>query len=66
MKPRGKPRRASLVRKDGRRLERATLYLPPDVAREFRVYCAARGLPMSDVAAEAIAAYLASHARPTG
>lgn len=54
------PRRRGLVqRQDGRVRRRMTVYLPPDLARELAVRCAATGEDISDAVSAAVQAYLA-------
>lgn len=57
--PDSAPRGRSLVaRADGRVRRRMTIYLPPPLARELAMYCAAEGVDLSDVVADAVAAHL--------
>ena len=50
--------RSVVVRKDGRRRRRTTVYFSPELARELKVYCASSGREISSVVSEAVAAYI--------
>ena len=50
--------RADGTRTGARELRRATVYLPPDLARRLDVFAAESGRDKSDVVAEALAALL--------
>jgi hypothetical protein len=55
----GPASRAALVeRVDGRTLRRMTVYLPADLAKRLRGYCAERDVDVSDEIARAVAALL--------
>lgn len=47
-----------LLRKDGRRLKRMTLYLPVDLARRLAHHCVERDSDVSAITAQAISHYL--------
>ena len=49
---------AFVQRKDGRELRRFTIYLPCDLARSLRLYCAEREVEMSAVVAAALSQLL--------
>ena len=50
--------RSVVVRKDGRRRRRTTIYFEPELARELKVFCASTGRELSSVVSEAVAAYI--------
>lgn len=53
--PRG---RGIVTRKEGPARRRMTVYLPPELAQRLSVFCAARGLEMSAIIADAVLAHL--------
>jgi hypothetical protein len=58
----GKPsktHKSVLARRDGRRLQRLTLYLPEDLARRLKVHCATHGLELSTTIAQAVERWVA-------
>lgn len=50
--------RSVVIRKDGRRRRRTTVYFEPELATELKVYCASSGRELSSVVAEAVAAHI--------
>ena len=50
--------RGIIHRRSGRALRRMTVYLEPNLARSFAIYCAGRGQSISDTLAEAVSMFL--------
>ncbi len=54
----GKGQKGILTRADGRITRRMTMYVEPDLARRVQLYCVQQGREISDVAAEALEAFI--------
>ena len=52
-------------RATGRVRRRRTVYLPPELDRRLAVHCAAEGLEVSDVVAQAVSSYLPGEPAPS-
>ena len=51
-------RRRVLARQDGRALHRTTIYVPTEMTRRLAVFCAERGVTLSEVVNEALSRHL--------